>query len=142
MNKSSRFTRREFITSLTMAGTAAAFAQPPLLKGVEPPLVMGFLYGGPKNDLGYNQSHAEGKKRLMSLPFVKAIDESNITETVAVEESMRDMIHQDGARVIFATSYGYLDPFVLRVARESPDVQFFHCGGSYREGLYTPNIGI
>jgi basic membrane protein A and related proteins len=142
MNKSSRFTRREFITSLTMAGTAAAFAQSPLLKGVEPPLVMGFLYGGPKNDLGYNQSHAEGKQRLTSLPFVKAIDESNITETVAVEESMRDMIHQDGARVIFATSYGYLDPFVLRVARESPDVQFFHCGGSYREGIYPPNIGI
>ena len=142
MNKSSRFTRREFITSLTMAGTAAAFAQPSLLKGVEPPLVMGFLYGGPKNDLGYNQSHAEGKQRLTSLPFVKAIDESNITETVAVEESMRDMIHQDGARVIFATSYGYLDPFVLRVARESPDVQFFHCGGSYREGIDPPNIGI
>ena len=142
MNKSSRFTRREFIASLTVAGTAAAFAQPPLLKGVEPPLVMGFLYGGPKNDLGYNQSHAEGKQRVMSLPFVKAIDESNITETVAVEESMRDMIHEDGARVIFATSYGYLDPFVLRVARESPDVQFFHCGGSYREGIDPPNIGI
>jgi len=142
MNKSSQFTRRGFITSLTMAGTAAAFAKPPLLKGVEPPLVMGFLYGGPKNDLGYNQSHAEGKQRLTSLPFVKAIDESNITETVAVEGSMRDMIHQDGARVIFATSYGYLDPFVLRVARESPDVQFFHCGGSYREGIDPPNIGI
>jgi simple sugar transport system substrate-binding protein len=55
---------------------------------------------------------------------------------------MRDMIHQDGARVIFATSYGYLDPFVLRVARESLDVQFFHCGGSYREGIDPPNIGI
>lgn len=52
------------------------------------------------------------------------------------------MIHQDGARVIFATSYGYLDPFVLRVARESLDVQFFHCGGSYREGIDPPNIGI
>ncbi len=142
MNKSSRFTRREFIASLTVAGTAAAFAKPPLLMGAEPPLVMGFLYGGPKNDLGYNQSHAEGKQSLIALPFVRAIDESNVTETIAVEESMRDMIHQDGARVIFATSYGYLDPFVLRIARESPDVQFFHCGGFYREGIDPPNVGI
>ena len=55
---------------------------------------------------------------------------------------MRDMIHQDGARVIFATSYGYLDPFVFRVARESADVQFFHCGGFYREGIDPPNVGI
>src|SRR5260370_31382 len=60
----------------------------------------------------------------------------------SVEESMRNMIHQDGAQAIFATSYGFLDPFVLRVARESPEVQFFHCGGSYRDGSDPRNVGI
>lgn len=126
-------TRREWIGAAA-AGTAAG--------AIANPLVMGFVYNGPKNDLGYNQAHAEGKQSLKDLPFVHAMDEANVPETVAVEESMRNMIHQDGARAIFATSYGFLDPFVLRVARESPGVQFFHCGGAYRDGTDPPNVGI
>ena len=119
-----------------------ALTKPRLLMAAQAPLVLGFLYGGPKNDLGYNQAHFEGKESLIALPFVKAIDEANVTETIAAEEAMRDMIHQDGARAIFATSYGYLDPYVFRIARERPDVQFFHCGGSFRDGIDPPNIGI
>jgi basic membrane protein A len=142
VTKSHLLSRRKFITSLTAAGTATALLKPPLVTAAEPPLVMGFLYGGPKNDLGYNQAHAEGKQSVMALPFVRAVEEANVLETVSVEESMRNMIHQDGARAIFATSYGYLDPFVLRIARENPNTQFFHCGGFYREGIDPPNIGI
>jgi simple sugar transport system substrate-binding protein len=104
--------------------------------------VAGFIYNGPKNDLGYNQAHAEGKQSIKALPYVRAVEEANVPETVAVEETMRNMLYQDGARVIFATSYGFLDPFVLRVARENPSAQFFHCGGSYRDGSDPPNVGI
>jgi basic membrane protein A len=129
------YTRRELL-ALMAAGPLAG----PLLS--EGRLLIGFVYNGPKNDLGYNQAHVDGKQSLKSIPYVRAFDEANVPETVAVEESMRDMIHQDGARVIFATSYGFLDPFVLRVARESPDVQFFHCGGSYRDGIDPRNVGI
>jgi basic membrane protein A and related proteins len=142
VNKPGLLSRRKFITSLTTAGAAAVLLRPPLATAAEARLVMGFLYGGPKNDLGYNQAHAEGKQSVMALPYVKAVEEANVLETVSVEESMRDMIHQDGARAIFATSYGYLDPFVLRIARENPDVQFFHCGGFYRDGIDPPNLGI
>lgn len=130
-----RITRREWLAALSAGAAYGAVSSPD-------PLVIGFVYNGPKNDLGYNQAHAEGKQALRQVPYVKALDEANVPETVAVEESMRDMIHQDGARVIFATSYGFLDPFVLRVARESPDVQFFHCGGSYRDGHDPANVGI
>ncbi len=124
--------RREFLAAL--GSTRLAYARETLN--------IGFVYNGPKNDLGYNQAHAEGKQALRALPYVRAFDEANVSETVAVEESMRDMIHQDGARVVFATSYGFLDPFVVRVARENPDVQFFHCGGYYRDGVDPRNIGI
>jgi len=106
------------------------------------PLTMGFLYNGPKNDLGYNQSHAEGRQALRSLSWVKTVEEASIPETVAAEESMRDMIFQDGASVIFATSFGYYDPFMVDMARENPRVQFFHCGGFYQEGKHPKNIGI
>lgn len=105
-------------------------------------LVLGFLYNGPKNDLGYNQSHAEGKASLKAFAWVKAVEEANVPETVAAEESMRDMIFQDGAAAIFATSYGYYDPFVVEVARENPRTQFFHCGGSYDPAKHPKNIGI
>jgi basic membrane protein A len=126
-------TRREWLAALA-AGTAAAQSTAPL--------VMGFVYNGPKNDLGYNQAHAEGKQSLRRLPYVRALDEANVPETVAAEESMRNMVHQDGARAVFATSYGFLDPFALRVARECPNVQFFHCGGSYHEDVDPKNVGI
>lgn len=132
MNASGRrLSRAEFLALLASAPLAA-----------QDRLNVGFVYNGPKNDLGYNQAHAEGKQSLKTVPYVRAFDEANVSETVAVEESMRNMVHQDGARVIFATSYGFLDPFVLRVARESPGVQFFHCGGAYREGSDPPNVGI
>jgi basic membrane protein A len=133
MNAVSRLSRRSCVKLLAAGALSAK---------TEPPLTAGFVYNGPKNDLGYNQSHAEGKQSVKSLPFVRAFDESNVPETVAVEETMRNMIFQDGARVIFATSYGFLDPFVLRVARENPNVQFFHCGGSYRDKVDPPNVGI
>ena len=105
-------------------------------------LVAGFIYNGPKNDLGYNQAHAEGRLATKSLSFVRSVEEATVPETVSAEETMRNMIYEDGASVIFATSYGFLDPFVLRVARQYPHVQFFHCGGSYRANTDPPNVGI
>ena len=129
--------RRQFLAAAAGATVAAHAAT-----SVPSRIVMGFVYNGPKNDLGYNQAHAEGRLTLKNTPYVQTLEESNVPETVAVEESMRDMIHQDGARVILATSYGFLDPFVLRVAREYPDVQFFHCGGAYRDGVDPKNVGI
>lgn len=129
------FTRRAAM------GVLATLAAPARL-GSESPVIVGFVYNGPKNDLGYNQAHAEGKQALKEVGYARAFDEASVPETVAVEESMRNMIHQDGASVIFATSYGFLDPFVFRVAREYPEVQFFHCGGGYKEGTHPGNVGI
>ncbi|MDQ1471015.1 MAG: basic rane protein [Bryobacterales bacterium] len=128
-------TRRELL-----AGLAAPALLP--AASTNQPLTVGFIYNGPKNDLGYNQSHAEGKATLRRFPWVKAIDEASVPETVAAEESMRDMIFQDNASVIFATSFGHLDPFTIDVARENPSVQFFHCGGLYDEAKHPKNIGI
>ncbi|MDP9171760.1 MAG: BMP family ABC transporter substrate-binding protein, partial [Acidobacteriota bacterium] len=129
---------------MTRREVLGALAAPALLRGSvgTSPLVMGFIYNGPKNDLGYNQSHADGRNALRSLPWVKAFEEASVPETVAAEESMRDMIHQDGASVVFATSFGHFDPFTIEIARENPSVQFFHCGGLYNEKVHPKNIGI
>ncbi|OWY64502.1 BMP family ABC transporter substrate-binding protein [cyanobacterium TDX16] len=105
------------------------------------PIVMGFIYVGPKDDFGYNQAHAEGKQGLAKLTWLKSVEEANVAETTAVEETMRNMIEEEGATVIFPTSFGYFDPHILKIAPEYPEVQFFHCGGLYQDGKHPKNVG-
>lgn len=109
--------------------------------GVGKPVVMGFIYVGPKDDYGYNQAHALGKSGVSSLDWVKSVEEANVPENTSVEETMRNMIEQDGVTVLFPTSFGYFDPHILKVAKEYPEVQFLHCGGRYEAGKHPENVG-
>lgn len=104
-------------------------------------LTMGFIYVGPKDDYGYNQAHAAGKEGVAKLPGVKTVEEAQVPETIAVQETMRNMIEIDGATVLFPTSFGYFDPHILKVAKQYPNVQFLHCGGLYTEGKHPKNVG-
>jgi basic membrane protein A len=54
---------------------------------------------------------------------------------------MRSMIEIDGAKVLFPTSFGYFDPYILELAEEFPEVQFFHAGGLYQDGVHPNNVG-
>jgi simple sugar transport system substrate-binding protein len=105
------------------------------------PIVMGFIYVGPKDDYGYNQAHAQGKAGVAKLGWVKTVDQANVPETTEVQEAMRNMIEQDGATVVFPTSFGYFDPHILKLAQDYPEVQFFHCGGLYQDGKHPKNVG-
>ncbi|MBE9227894.1 BMP family ABC transporter substrate-binding protein [Phormidium sp. LEGE 05292] len=109
--------------------------------GTTKPIVMGFIYVGPKDDFGYNQAHAEGKEGVAKIAGVKTVEEANVPETIAVQETMRNMINQDGVNILFPTSFGYFDPHIIKVAQEYPEVQFLHCGGLYEEGKHPKNIG-
>ncbi len=103
---------------------------------------LGFVYVGPKDDYGYNQAHAEGAAGMSKqLPWATVVEEASVPETTAVEETMLNMINQDGIAALFPTSFGYFDPYILKVAKENPEVQFFHCGGLYKEGVTPNNVG-
>jgi len=102
---------------------------------------MGFIYVGPKDDYGYNQAHALGKEGVSKLPWVKTVEQANVPETTEVQEAMRNMIEQDGATVLFPTSFGYFEPHILKLAKDYPEVQFFHCGGLYEDGKHPKNVG-
>ncbi len=105
-------------------------------------LVVGFIYVGPKDDFGYNQAHAEGAAAMVAnVPGIRLVEEASVPETTAVAETMRNMIEIDGAQVLFPTSFGYFDPHILALAEEFPEVQFFHAGGLYQEGVHPPNVG-
>ena len=82
------------------------------------PFVVGFIYVGPKDDYGYNQAHAEGAAAVKKMDGVKVLEMERVAETVDAQKAMKCMIEQDGAKVIFPTSYGYFKPHVLTVAKK------------------------
>jgi len=105
------------------------------------PLVIGFIYVGPRDDYGYNQAHAEAAAILKKMPGLKIVEEEKVPETVAVEKSMESMINLDGATLLFPTSFGYFDPHMLKEAAKYPKIQFRHCGGLWTEGKHPMNTG-
>lgn len=104
-------------------------------------LVVGVIYVGPRDDFGYNQAQAQAVAAIKKLPGVKVIEEEKVPETVAVQKTMEAMINQDKATLIFATSFGYFDPHVLKMAEKYPSVRFAHCGGLWTEGKHPKNVG-
>ena len=73
-------------------------------------LDIGFIYVGPKDDYGYNQAHAQGAAAVKKMEGVKVLEVEKVPETVDVQKTMKSMIEQDGAKLIFPTSFGYFDP--------------------------------
>ena len=93
----------------------------------EATLKVGFIMVGPVSDHGWNYMHDQGRKYLeKSLKGkVETTYVENVPESAEVERVMEKMISQ-GNRLIFATSYGYLEPAV-RVAARHPEVIVMHC---------------
>lgn len=99
---------------------------------------VGFIYVGPKDDFGYNQAAYEGSVAMQeSFPDIEVLQAENVPETAEAEAVMQDMI-DNGADLIFATSYGHLE-FAANLAAENPDVVFVHQGGLEQEPL--DNLG-
>ena len=128
--------RRRALARLS-AGSLAAVA-PWMLREAHAqaaPLTVGVIYVGPRDDFGYNQAQAQAAAELKKMPGIKLVEEENVPETTAVQKTMTGMIAQDGAKVLFPTSFGYFDPHVLALAPKHPDVRFSHCGGLWSEGM-------
>src|SRR3954469_25539236 len=89
-------------------------------------VTIGIVYVGPRDDFGWNQAHAVAAKALKSVPGVKVVEEENVPETVAFRKTLEAMVQTDGASLIFGTSFGYFDPFMIDAARKYPKVQFRH----------------
>lgn len=106
--------------------------------GKDSPAV-GFIMVGPKDDFGYNQAVYEGAMAVEeAYPDLEVLTAENVPETDEAARVMEGMI-DDGAKIIFATSFGHLDA-ALSVAEENPDVVVVHQGGTV-EGEMPPNFG-
>ena len=89
---------------------------------------IGFIYVGPAADYGYNTSMDLGRKYVEKhMPGVTTTAFEIIPETAEVERVMERLI-ASGHKIIFATSYGYLD-YAIKVGEKYPDVTILHAGG-------------
>ena len=101
-----------------------------------PQLIVGALHVGSIHDLGYNEAMHEGLLEMeKNIPAVKLLEAENVPESADAERVMENMIGQ-GAKLIFAQSFGYLEP-ALDVAKRHPDVIFEHAAGN----KLAPNLG-
>ncbi len=121
-------TRREVLA----AGGLAALGLPVFGAGSE--LTIGFIYVGPKDDLGYNQTHATSARLLAQLPGVTIVEQEQVPESERARTAMEAMIVERGAQLLYPTSYGYYDPYVLELAQRYPQVHFRHAGNSWSTG--------
>jgi basic membrane protein A and related proteins len=116
----------------TTAATAGAVAPGKGAKKV------GFIFVGPKDDYGYNQAAYEGSQSVAKATGVEVLTAENVPEDDSATKVMEDMIAK-GATIIFATSYGHLDP-AMKVAQAHPEVAIVQQGNFIKDAI-LPNIG-
>ncbi len=108
-----------------------AFVFTPVFGGVghaADKMKVAFIYVGPHNDGGWTQAHDNGRIYLEKhVPGVVTTYSENVPEGAPAEKVIRDYANQ-GYKVIFATSFGFMDP-MYNVAKDYPNVVFEHCSG-------------
>lgn len=93
------------------------------------PLKVAFVYIGPPGDGGYTYMHDKGRQDMEAAlgDKVQTTYVENVPETADAERVFENLAQQ-GNKVIFGTSFGYMDAMVA-VAQRHPDVVFMHATG-------------
>ena len=92
-------------------------------------LKVGFIYVGPIGDHGWTYMHDKSRLAVEKAfgDKVETVYLESVKYGPDAERAIRAMA-QDGADIIFATSFGYMEP-MLKVAKEFPNVKFEHATG-------------
>jgi simple sugar transport system substrate-binding protein len=145
--------KRSWLKVLALAAVAALAAcgkeePPPASKAPAPeakapaapaaPFKAAWMYVGPVGDAGWSFAHDQGRKAVEAEFGAKVMTSfvEKVPEGADAERVIRDLAAQ-GNKIIFATSFGFMEP-MLKVAAEFPDVKFEHATG-YKT---APNMRI
>ncbi|WP_315705149.1 MULTISPECIES: BMP family ABC transporter substrate-binding protein [unclassified Bradyrhizobium] len=96
-------------------------------------LKVGFIYLGPIGDLGWTYQHELARQALVK-EFGDEIETTyleNVPEGPDAERAIEQLVRA-GNKLIFTTSFGYMDP-TLKVAKKYPNVHFEHATGYKRD---------
>lgn len=143
--------RREALKRITLLGAAGLVTgMLPIRSARAADLTSGFVYIGPREDWGWNQSHAVAATALRGVPNVSVVQADYLPEstnygsgkddpeTLAYTKAMEGLI-ADGAGLVFSTSFDD-DPFLLAMAKKYPDV-VFRQATALANGANPPNVG-
>src|ERR1700726_2877736 len=111
-------------TAVMLAAGASAFNASAADK-----LKVGFIYLGPVGDFGWTYQHELARQALVK-EFGDKIETTyleNVSEGPDAERSIEQLVRA-GNKLIFTTSFGYMDP-TLKVAKKYPNVHFEHATG-------------
>jgi len=113
-------------TFLATSAAAAALGAPALAASK---LKIGYIYVGPVGDLGWSYQHDQGRLEMqkalagkVATSYVESVKEGADAERVMTQMAL------SGKKLIFATSFGYMDA-VQNVAKKFPKVKFEHATG-------------
>jgi basic membrane protein A and related proteins len=112
-------------TAVLLAGNLSASAADKLK--------VGFIYLGPVGDFGWTYQHEVARQALVK-EFGDKIETTyleNVSEGPDAERSIEQLVRA-GNKLIFTTSFGYMDP-TLKVAKKYPNVHFEHATGYKRD---------
>src|SRR3954467_4408182 len=113
--------RRNVLRLLAAAGVVAGAATLLATSAIAAdPVKVGFIYVSPVGDAGWSYQHDQGRKAMEKAlgAQVSTVVVESVAEGADAERVIRDLARQ-GQQLIFATSFGYLEP-TLRVAAEFP----------------------
>ena len=114
---------------LMMAAAAVGLALGVTAAEAQQKFKVGFVNVGPKTDGGWTQGHWTGVQMLekelgdkVEITFLE-----NVPEGPDAERAIEGLV-QAGNKLIFTTSFGFMEP-TLKVAAKYPDVMFEHATG-------------
>ncbi len=106
------------------------------IEGLAEKIKVAFVYNAPVGDGGWSYAHDQGRKYLESkMPGVQTVFVESVPEGADSERVITQLVEQ-GAKIVFTTSFGYMDS-TLNVAKKYPNVTFVHCSGFKT----APNVG-
>src|SRR6476619_7025894 len=96
-------------------------------------LKVGFIYLGPGGDLGWTYQHDLARQALAKelSDKIETTFLENVPEGPDAERAIEQLVRA-GNKLIFTTSFGYMDP-TLKVAKKYPNVHFEHATGYKRD---------
>jgi basic membrane protein A and related proteins len=117
------------LATLSACGKKEAAPVAPSAAAKAEPLKVAFAYVGPVGDGGWTFAHDNGRKAVEQAfgDKVKTSFVEKVPESADAERVLRDMAGQ-GNKLIFGTTFGYMEP-MLKVAADFKDVKFEHATG-------------
>lgn len=118
--------------AMLLASLTTAFAEP---------VKVGFIYVGPIGDHGWTYRHDIGRQQVEEAfgDQVETVYLESVQYGPEAETAIRKMA-SSGVDIIFATSFGYMEP-MLKVAKDFPDVKFEHATG-YKQSDNMASYGL